>query len=320
MDATPSLTTVDDLRAWAARVSAAQAGRSQPPRYLLVEGQNWLGQRGVFLECRAKYGQDWQTLAPALAKPLLARWPTTRAGGRAHLSAMGVLRLVAGEQVAAAAAVDAMAMVRARDAERARLDRLTELLEAAFSSGDHEADDRARTRWGHSPRPEFGGRTAFAAVAAEQAALDVVRPLLEQLARDREAAEAQGWSVEPDPEALPQLPAWAHAGYLRLHATLKGYVHEGGQLVAIVTLVGREEWHPERSEIAWVGDDPTAADRLAAAATAYEVRVRPPDVRQHRPLAPAAAAAFFLWELAARGVRDARAAAGRAPAAGASGP
>lgn len=309
MNAPPTLSTLDELRTWAARVAADEADRSAPSRYMLVESTNGIGQRGVFLECRAERRRDWQTLAPALAQRLVGRWPTARNGGRSHLSAMGVLRLAAGEQVAAAAAADAASLVRTREAERARLTRLAELLEAAFTSGDFAADDRARTRWAHTPRPEFGGRTAFAAAAADAAALGAVTPLLEQVAREREAREAQGWSVEPDPDALLQLPAWVQTGYLRSHATLKGYVHKGRQLVAIVTLVGREHWHPERSAIAWVGDDAGAADRLAAAATTYEARARDVLDRNARPLAPADAVVFFLWELAARGVRDARAAA-----------
>lgn len=56
---------------------------------------------------------------------------------------------------------------------------------------------------------------------------------------------------------------------------------------------------------------PGAGDaRLVAAAAAFEAAARGADDRRRRPMTAAETTAYFLWELAARALRDARRPAG----------
>ena len=280
---TTPLTTTVELRAWAVAATAACASRGHAPRFLLSPTQR-LAKEEWRLETRERMGLN-RSIGGALLAVLRRDWPTSgRTGGRTHLTALGVVRLVAGARAAREDAAAADAEAERHEREESRVRRLDEAIEAAFP-GLSDASFAARWGWRDRPHHGLGGRTpvelARNSAGGLEAALAVLRPLI----ADREVRESAGWDLQVRPEEAARLDWWPEEGGAGRVVVPEGkaiaaHLYQDGRHVGLVRFHGLRG-HSEavigrHCRIAWLLDDAEAAAAqagLSAAAAAF-LRIR----------------------------------------------
>jgi hypothetical protein len=212
-------------------------------------------------------------------------WPTSsRTGGRVHLTALGVVRLVAGPKAAQEDAAAAKAEVDRHLLEEARFNSLDDTLLQAFPQQGEEGYT-ARSRWREARHPELDGRTPADAARDSADGLESALALVRRLIADRESRESAGWGLELLPEEAGRLEwspwiAGAELVTVPEGRSILAQLYEHGRRVGLVTVHG-VRGRPEvvvgrHCRIAWLLDETEAAaaqTRLAAAAAAF-LRVR----------------------------------------------